>query len=227
MRLPTVPALDEILTGVCHVSYWTEDPSTLNSHFGSEADLKSLSDELHKRSMYLMVDVVINHLVATQNPPQYSSFPSPFSAQSAFHAEQFIQATDYPSPPFSAGNQTAVEQGWLGDEKLPLVDINTEDQSIQNWWYDWIKNLVSTYSIDGVRIDTVKHIRQDFWTGFKDAAGVWSVGEVLANETEYVGPYTSEFRLPCGPKFRVLSRQQSSFLRFSTTRPGSLSSTVS
>lgn len=199
MRSPTASALDEILTGVCHVSYWTEDPSTLNSHFGSEADLKSLSDELHKRGMYLMVDVVINHLVATQNPPQYSGFPSPFSAQSAFHAEQFIQATDYPSPPFSAGNQTAVEQGWLGDEKLPLVDINTEDQSIQNWWYDWIKNLVSTYSIDGVRIDTVKHIRQDFWTGFKDAAGVWSVGEVLANETEYVGPYTSKCRSRIAP----------------------------
>ena len=31
--------------------YWAEDIWSLNSHFGTEDDLKTLSDELHKRGM--------------------------------------------------------------------------------------------------------------------------------------------------------------------------------
>ena len=39
--------------------YWTQDIHSLNSHFGTEDDLKALSSALHNRSMYLMVDVVV------------------------------------------------------------------------------------------------------------------------------------------------------------------------
>ena len=120
-----------------------------------------------------------------------SAYPSPFNTQSAFHNECFIQAADYPAPPGYAGNQTAVEQCWLGDTTVPLADVDTEDPSLVSFWYDWIKSLVQTYGADGVRIDTAKHIRKEFWRGFKDSAGVWCVGEVLANETSYVGNYTS------------------------------------
>lgn len=35
----------------------------LNEHYGSADDLKALADALHKRGMYLMVDVVANHMV--------------------------------------------------------------------------------------------------------------------------------------------------------------------
>jgi alpha-amylase len=34
----------------------------VNSNFGTEDDLVNLSDALHKRGMYLMVDVVTNHM---------------------------------------------------------------------------------------------------------------------------------------------------------------------
>jgi alpha-amylase len=175
--------------------YWTQDPTTLNSHFGSDADLKALSAALHNRSMYLMLDVVINHLASEGNPPAYSTeYQAPFNTESSFHSECFINQTDYPNPPFYAGNQTRVEQCWLGDTTVPLADLNTEDQTIVDFWYNWIANITSTYSVDGVRIDTAKHIRKDFWLGFKDSANMWCVGEVLANETSYVGNYTSACR---------------------------------
>ena len=35
----------------------------VNSHFGSSSDLKALSDALHNRGMYLMLDVVPNDMV--------------------------------------------------------------------------------------------------------------------------------------------------------------------
>lgn len=42
--------------------YWAKDLYSINSHFGTEQDLKDLSDALHRRGMFLMVDVVVNHM---------------------------------------------------------------------------------------------------------------------------------------------------------------------
>lgn len=165
--------------------YWTENINALNSHFGSASDLQALSAALHKRNMYLMVDVVINHVASPQNPPDYTIF-NPFNTASQFHAENFIQQADYTT------NQTAVEQGWLGDTNLPLPDINTEDPAIVSMYNTWVSQLVSNYSVDGLRIDTVKHIRQDFWPDFAKSAGVYTVGEVLDNRVDYLAGYTSE-----------------------------------
>lgn len=127
-----------------------------------------------------MVDVVVNHFVSKNSTPSYSSF-NPFNQQSDYHSECFI--TDY-------NNQTDVEQCWLGDNNLPLVDVNTEDDGIVNTYNSWIKSLVANHSIDGIRIDTVKHVRKDFWTNFSSSSGVYAIGEVLHNETGYVAGYT-------------------------------------
>lgn len=42
---------------------------------------------------------------------------------------------------------------WLGDQTVPLPDLNTQDAQVQAGYGDWIKNLVQEYSIDGLRID--------------------------------------------------------------------------
>jgi alpha-amylase len=46
--------------GEAYHGYWAQNINALNSNFGDEGDLKALSDELHGRGMYLMVDVVTN-----------------------------------------------------------------------------------------------------------------------------------------------------------------------
>ncbi|KAI0945835.1 hypothetical protein AcV7_009966 [Taiwanofungus camphoratus] len=166
--------------GQAYHGYWTQDQNALNSHFGSADDLKALASALHSRNMYLMIDVVVNHMAATQNPPSYSAF-TPFNAQSDFHPECWI--TDY-------NNQTNVEQCWLGDNNVPLADMDTEDENIVSFFNGWIKGLVGNYSADGVRIDTVKHVRKDFWPGFASSAGVFTIGEVLDGDVNYVSPYT-------------------------------------
>lgn len=137
--------------------------------------------------MYLMVDVVVNHMVSNSDPPDYSNF-TPFSKESNFHPECFI--TDYT-------NQTDVEQCWLGDKDVPLADLNTEADDVVSSLNSWIKSLVSDYAIDGLRIDTVKHVRKDFWPGFVSSAGVFTIGEVLHEEPSYLAPYTSEHKPQC------------------------------
>ena len=42
---------------------------------------------------------------------------------------------------------------WLGDEKVALPDLDTQDQDVQSAYGDWIEDLVKEYSIDGLRID--------------------------------------------------------------------------
>lgn len=42
---------------------------------------------------------------------------------------------------------------WLGDEKLPLPDVNTENPTVIAALQTWIKQFVQDYSVDGLRID--------------------------------------------------------------------------
>ncbi|KAG5652837.1 hypothetical protein H0H81_003461, partial [Sphagnurus paluster] len=64
----------------------------------------------------------------------------------------------------------------------------------------WIQNLVGQYKVDGLRIDTAKHIRKDFWPAFVQSAGVFSIGEVLDGVLEYPTwfPLTAAFTSPSG-----------------------------
>jgi len=48
--------------GEAYHGYWAQDIYSVNSNFGTEADLIALSAALHARGMYLMVDVVTNHM---------------------------------------------------------------------------------------------------------------------------------------------------------------------
>jgi alpha-amylase len=45
------------------------------------------------------------------------------------------------------------------------------------------------YIVDGLRVDTVKHVQKDFWPGYNKAAGVYCVGEILDGDPDYTCPY--------------------------------------
>jgi hypothetical protein len=48
--------------GESYHGYWAQNIHKVNSNFGTSADLVALSAALHDRGMYLMVDVVTNHM---------------------------------------------------------------------------------------------------------------------------------------------------------------------
>lgn len=49
--------------------------------------------------------------------------------------------------------------------------------------------MVSTYSIDGLRVDSMKHVETSFWSGFNSAARVYLIGEVYHGDPLYVAPF--------------------------------------
>lgn len=131
--------------------------------------------------MYLMVDVAPNHFgYAGSTNIDYSKFASPFNTADAFHSLCWI--TDY-------NNQSLVENCWLGDSTVALVDVNTTKDWVVEKMKSWIKSLVSTYKIDGIRIDTAKHLDKAFLTNFSEASGVFATGEVYHGDIAYTCPY--------------------------------------
>ncbi|KAK4197732.1 family 13 putative glycoside hydrolase [Triangularia verruculosa] len=166
--------------GSSYHGYWAKDIWALNPAFGNESDLKALSAALHARGMYLMVDIVTNHMahMSCANCVDYGAL-SPFSSSSYYHPPCWI---NYDS-------QTSVEQCWQGSDTVSLPDLRTTDPNVRRIWNEWISHLVSTYSIDGLRVDSAKHVETSFWSGFNAAAGVYLTGEVYHGDALYVAPY--------------------------------------
>lgn len=128
-----------------------------------------------------MVDVVPNHMgsVSTRANVDYSQL-RPFNQRSYYHNPCDI---DY-------NNDTSIKQCWIGSNTVSLPDLRTEDSTVQNMWNTWIRQLVSNYSIDGLRIDTAYQINQGFWAGFQAAAGgIHTLGEVWHDSPSVVCPY--------------------------------------
>ncbi|KAL1962885.1 hypothetical protein VTN77DRAFT_9063 [Rasamsonia byssochlamydoides] len=167
--------------GEAYHGYWQQRIYNVNSNFGTSDDLAALSKALHDRGMYLMVDVVANDMGydGDGDDVDYSVF-DPFYSSSYFHPYCLIS---------NYNNQTNVEDCWLGDTTVSLPDLNTTEPVVRTIWYDWVADLVSNYSIDGLRIDTVKHVEKSFWPGYNSAAGVYCVGEVFDGDPSYTCPY--------------------------------------
>ncbi|TFK67893.1 glycoside hydrolase family 13 protein [Pluteus cervinus] len=161
--------------------YWSADVSQLNERFGSADDLKALIAEVHRRNMYVMVDVVVNNVMSTSLTPNYSTYM--LNDKSYYH----------PYCPIQWGNTTSEQNCWLGDTNVPLPDLDTRNPTVISRYGDWIEGLVKDYSIDGLRIDAAKHVNMDFWPGFAAKAGVFCIGEVFGglevdDVAQYQGP---------------------------------------
>ncbi|KAI5458797.1 alpha-amylase [Mariannaea sp. PMI_226] len=179
--------------GYAYHGYWGNNPYKLNPHFGTPDDLKSLSAALHKRGMSLMVDIVINHLAANQTPKavDYSAFPSPFGNKASFNPPCDI---DY-------ANQTSIEDCWLVTTPPPaLADVDVANSTVFDAMVGSVVDIVKTYNVDGIRLDTARHIPKQYLAKFQDAVGVFVTGEALNESVAYVqqyqGPLDSAINYP-------------------------------
>ena len=157
--------------------YWQQDLTSHNQHFGTPDDLKDLSDELHKRGMYLMIDIVVGQMAwnGSRTSVDYGTF-KPFDEESFFHPPSCLTAD-------AGNNQTAVQQCWLGDDDVSLPDLRTEDDDVAEKLYSFVTEMVNTYSADGIRVDSAINLPLDFLAGVTKAAGVYTLGEVLQGNT--------------------------------------------
>ncbi|KFX88757.1 hypothetical protein V490_07424 [Pseudogymnoascus sp. VKM F-3557] len=176
------PVVENILNktadGAAYHGYWAKDIYKLNANFGTVDDLKDLADELHARGMYLMVDVVTNHMAYAGSPEEidYSTL-NPFNKESFYH----------PHCPIDFTSQSSTEVCWAGSNAgtgfVSLPDLRTEDDDVQAEFHKWVAQLVANYTIDGLRIDSAQEVNQGFYPSFQKAAGgIHILGEVFSGD---------------------------------------------
>lgn len=166
------PVVDNMEGG--YHGYWAQDWEKTNSHFGSDDDLKELINAAHALDMFVMVDVVANHVAPVGE--DYRTI-KPFNNAEHYHENCDID--------FKSGDQKNKEDCRLAG----LPDLKQENPWVREYLKGWISNLVTTYGFDGIRIDTVPEVPKDFWTEYGQAAGVFQMGENFNGDPAYVGPY--------------------------------------
>jgi alpha-amylase len=151
--------------------YWGYDFYSIDGHLGTMSKLQELVTDAHNMGIWVMLDVVANHTGAYN----YSSPTFPNSSQ--YHHNGNIQ--DY-------NNQWDVEN----QDIAGLNDLAQEDTTTQNTLLNQVNWIVKTTGVDGLRVDTVKHVPTWFWDKFQQSAGTFTIGEVFNGDPAYVGPYT-------------------------------------
>jgi alpha-amylase len=82
------------------------------------------------------------------------------------------------------------EKCWEGDNTVSLPDLRTEDSTVLNMWKTWISQMISNYSIDGIRFDGAQQVDSAFFAPFQSAAGgMYILGEVYNGNPNYVCSY--------------------------------------
>jgi len=188
--------------------YWYTNMYKINEHFGTEQDLKDLVNALHARDMWIMVDVVPNHVA---NVPWNQDFSGifPFNDKKYYHwPVRECQWIDDHTP----YNQTGLELCWLSF----LPDLDQENPFVKQTLIEWVRDFVNTYQIDGLRLDATRHIPKWFWYEFNEAAGVFNVGEVFNHDVAYCasyqGPVASLLNFPLHGTLEKIYRNESSML---------------
>lgn len=124
-----------------------------------------------------MVDVVTNHMgyIANGNTTVdysiYDVFDKVGFDPTTLGITDVPQSSYYHSYTSCSGISTepALETCWEGDTIVMLPDLRTEDTDVRTLWNTWIANLVATYTIDGLRIDSCTEVEPGFFPGFQSA----------------------------------------------------------
>ena len=194
--------------GYAYHGYWPQNMYALNDNFGTEDDLKQLVQELHNRGMFLMVDVTINDLGYAINGNQtnstvidYSVF-NPFNDESYFHP--FCPVTNWNSP-------EDYQNCWIYTEDVTLPDLNTQNKTVQGMLDTWVHQMISNYSVDGIRIDAAKHVTPEYLPNFLGSAGVYASGEVYSGAASDLCEYQQKGWLTGMPNYAVYFNAQRGF----------------
>jgi len=153
--------------------YWVSDFSRIEPRFGTEALLRRLSDELHRRGMRLLLDVVLNHV--GYETPLVTEHPE------WFHGRGPIE--DWNDP----------DQLVNGDVH-GLPDLAQEREDVYRHLVDTSLAWITRVRPDGFRLDAVKHMPASFWQRYnaeiraRAGAGFALLGEVLDGNPAVLAP---------------------------------------
>lgn len=175
--------------------YWAQNFMEVDKHLGTLDDYKALSDQLHRSGMYLVQDVVVNHMGNffsygtgwTEGDPAQGLRLNPASVPVAAPTQAPFHQID----PRDASFRDAAIYHWtpsITDYEDParlythqlsdLDDLNTGNPAVRDALRRshgyWIKEV----GVDAFRMDTVFYVEPDFFKDFMHNAGSADPGMV-------------------------------------------------
>lgn len=149
--------------------YWATDFTAVDAHFGTLDDYRALSDGLHRRDMYLVHDVVVNHVgnfIECSAPSKCVSHGAP--KQAPFSENQ-------PGSPYYHWNPRIVDfdddTQRLTWQLADLDDLATENDAVRKALRESHAAWIRTAGIDAYRIDTAFYVPPDFFVDFLHGPG--------------------------------------------------------
>ncbi len=187
--------------------YWARHLEKVDEHLGTLATYQALSRALHGRGMYLVQDVVPNHMgnfftycsdpsglgcaPASYDPtdvtrnfvlnvnavPSARPEQAPFDQDDARDPAQRAAAIYHWTPVISDYNDPTQE---LTYQVSDLDDLNSENPVVRKALRDSYAYWIREVGVDAFRVDTVKYVPHDFWNDFFHSTDVASPGILAA-----------------------------------------------
>ena len=167
--------------------YWPKDFYNVEERFGDMKLLQKLAQELRRRRMHLLLDMVVNHV--DYDAPMVKSHPG------WFHPDRNINDWN---------DQQQVEQYRV----YGLPDLAQEKPEVAQFLVDTARFWIDKVNPIGFRLDAVKHVPLSFWkdynTKIRDYAGTnfFMIGELFNGDPRQCsyyfnhGQFSSMFDFP-------------------------------
>lgn len=163
--------------------YWAEDFMRVDAHAGTLDDYRKLSRCLHARDMFLIQDIVVNHV---GNFFRYDGAIDADDPEHGFHINTDAKPHDAPTRyPFSLNDvrrkkdRAAAIYHWTPDiidfadthqlqnwQLAGLDDLNTENPLVRKALRQSYAFWIDKVGVDGYRIDTAFYVPPEFFDDF-------------------------------------------------------------
>lgn len=181
--------------------YWASHFEKVDPHYGNLEDYKNLSDALHRRDMYLIQDVVTNHVGdwmryereydPTDVGKNFVSYGAP--EQSPFDLndptkKEHRDAAIYHFTPNISDYKNPVTR--LTHQMSNLDDLNTKNPKVIETLIKAYQYWIEVVGVDGYRFDTAVYVDHEFWHKFMhggqgELEGIAPFAKALGREKFY------------------------------------------
>ncbi|WP_224367897.1 alpha-amylase family glycosyl hydrolase [Hyalangium versicolor] len=162
--------------------YWARNFTQVDPHLGTLADYQQLSRSLHSRGMYLVQDIVLNHMAncfryTTYDPtdvtahvvrntaakPECGPTQAPFDQWDPTNPSHRQANIFHWTPTIADYNNSTQEKTW---QLADLDDLNTENPVVVTALKDSYDFWLREVGVDGFRVDTAFYVQPELFKDF-------------------------------------------------------------
>ena len=182
-----IPILKNRTESDSYHGYAIQNFLDVDPRFGTLEELRNLIQAAHKRGMYAILDIVVNHTGDNwyykeyeQASPPYRDWPYEFGGWRKKNPDRPVQWPDDAVWPEEFQNEDWYKrQGqirdwgdrtqYLNGDFFVLKELDTPDPAVRGALIDAYKCLIAKTDADGFRVDAAKHIETRFFAIFCSA----------------------------------------------------------